>query len=120
MAAQEAAAADDLELMIVWPSDDSVTFDARHGFEQRAHAADLGCEPPGPMTAIGGVLVVLAALLAGASGFGSGIVAVPLLLLAGFSLTVHLTAVLLISLATRISVVRRLRQSIHPTSRSRC
>ncbi len=35
VAAQEAAAADDLELMIVWPSDDSVTFYARHGFEQR-------------------------------------------------------------------------------------
>lgn len=66
------------------------------------------------MTAIGGVLVVLAALLAGVSGFGLGIVAVPLLLLAGFSLPFIVTAVLLISLATRISVVWRLRQSIHP------
>ncbi len=65
------------------------------------------------MLVVGGMLVVLAALLAGVSGFGLGIVAVPLLLLAGFSLPFIVTAVLLISLATRVSVVWRLRRSIH-------
>jgi uncharacterized membrane protein YfcA len=65
------------------------------------------------MLVVGGVLVVLAALLAGVSGFGLGIVAVPLLLLAGFSLPFIVTAVLLISLATRVSVVWRLWRSIH-------
>ncbi len=65
------------------------------------------------LLALGGVLVVLASLLAGVSGFGLGIVAVPLLLLAGFSLPFIVTAVLLISMATRISVMWRLRRSIH-------
>lgn len=64
------------------------------------------------MIVLGGVLVTIAALLAGASGFGLGIMAVPLLLLAGFSLPFIVTAILLISLATRISVVWRLRRSI--------
>ena len=64
------------------------------------------------MLILGGAIVVLAALLAGTSGFGLGIVAVPLLLLAGFSLPFIVTAVLLISLATRVSVVWRLRRSI--------
>lgn len=66
------------------------------------------------MLALGGVLVILATLLAGASGFGLGIVAVPLLLLAGFSLPFIVTAVLLVSLATRTSVMWRFRRSIHP------
>jgi len=65
------------------------------------------------MLVLGGVLVIVAALLAGVSGFGLGIVAVPLLLLAGFSLPFIVTAVLLISLATRVSVVWRLRRSIN-------
>ena len=65
------------------------------------------------MLVVGGVIVVLAALLAGVSGFGLGIMAVPLLLLAGFSLPFIVTAVLLISLATRISVMWRLRRSIN-------
>lgn len=65
------------------------------------------------MLVVGGVIVVLAALLAGVSGFGLGIVAVPLLLLAGFSLPFIVTAVLLISLATRLSVAWRLRRSIN-------
>lgn len=65
------------------------------------------------MLVLGGVLVVTAALLAGVSGFGLGIVAVPLLLLAGFSLPFIVTAVLLISLATRVSVMWRLRRSIN-------
>jgi uncharacterized protein len=66
------------------------------------------------MLALGGVLVILATLLAGVSGFGLGIVAVPLLLLAGFPLPFIVTAVLLVSLATRVSVMWRLRRSIHP------
>lgn len=65
------------------------------------------------MLVLGGVLVILAALLAGVSGFGLGIVAVPLLLLAGFSLPFIVTAVLLISLATRVSVGWRFRRSIN-------
>lgn len=65
------------------------------------------------MLVLGGVLVLTAALLAGVSGFGLGIVAVPLLLLAGFSLPFIVTAVLLISLATRVSVMWRLRRSIN-------
>lgn len=64
------------------------------------------------MLVLGGVLVVLAALLAGVSGFGLGIVAAPLLLLAGFSLPFVVTVILLISLATRISVTWRLHRSI--------
>jgi uncharacterized membrane protein YfcA len=65
------------------------------------------------MLVLGGVIVILAALLAGVSGFGLGIVAVPLLLLAGFSLPFVVTSVLLISLATRVSVAWRLRRSIN-------
>lgn len=65
------------------------------------------------MLVLGGVIVILAALLAGISGFGLGIVAVPLLLLAGFSLPFIVTAVLLISLVTRVSVMWRLRRSIN-------
>src|SRR5262245_1819867 len=65
------------------------------------------------MLVLGGLLVVLAALLAGVSGFGFGIVAVPLLLLTGFSLPFIVTAVLLITFATRVSVVWRLWRSIH-------
>ena len=65
------------------------------------------------MLVLGGVIVILAALLAGASGFGLGIVAVPLLFLAGFSLPFIVTALLLVSIATRVSVVWRLRRSIN-------
>ena len=65
------------------------------------------------MLVLGGLVVLMAALLAGVSGFGLGIVAVPLLLLAGFSLPFIVTAVLLMSLATRVSVMWRLRRSIN-------
>src|SRR4051794_41825130 len=75
--------------------------------------------PPGRQRAIlramlvlGGVLAAMAAFLAGASGFGRGLVATPLLLLSGFSLPFVVTVNLLISLATRISVVWRTRTSI--------
>jgi hypothetical protein len=64
------------------------------------------------MLVLGGALAALAAFLAGASGFGLGILATPLLLLIGFSLPFVVTANLLISLATRISVVWRTRRWI--------
>ena len=61
---------------------------------------------------LGGLLVALAALLAGTSGFGFGLLATPLLLLSGFSLPFVVTINLLISVATRLSVAYRLRASI--------
>jgi hypothetical protein len=64
------------------------------------------------MLVLGGALAAMAAFLAGASGFGLGILATPLLLLIGFSLPFVVTANLLISLATRISVVWRTRSWI--------
>ncbi len=65
------------------------------------------------MLVIGGFLAAAAALLAGTSGFGFGLVATPLLLLSGFSLPFVVTANLLISLATRVSVAVRLRNAIN-------
>jgi hypothetical protein len=50
-----------------------------------------------------------AAFLAGASGFGLGFVATPLLLVSGFSLPFVVTVNLLISFATRFSDVARAR-----------
>jgi uncharacterized membrane protein YfcA len=64
------------------------------------------------MLVLGGLLVAAAAFLAGASGFGLGLVATPLLLISGFSLPFVVTANLLISLATRVTVVGRMRRSI--------
>jgi uncharacterized protein len=64
------------------------------------------------MLVLGGVLTAVAAFLAGASGFGLGLAAVPLLLLSGFSLPFVVTVILLISLATRLSVAWRMRSSI--------
>ncbi|MDX6453752.1 MAG: uncharacterized protein QOH16_3801 [Gaiellaceae bacterium] len=64
------------------------------------------------MLVLGGVLAALAAFLAGASGFGLGLVATPLLLLSGFSLPFVVTVNLLISLATRVSVMWRMRRWI--------
>jgi uncharacterized membrane protein YfcA len=63
---------------------------------------------------LGGVLAALVALLAGTSGFGFGLLATPLLLLSGFSLPFIVTVNLLVSVATRVSVVYRLRASIEP------
>jgi uncharacterized protein len=65
------------------------------------------------MLILGGFLVAAAALLAGASGFGFGIVATPALLLAGFSLPFVVTVNLLIALATRVAVAWRLRHTIN-------
>jgi uncharacterized membrane protein YfcA len=61
---------------------------------------------------LGGIVAALVALLAGTSGFGFGLVATPVLLLAGFSLPFVVTVNLLISLATRVSVAWRLRHAI--------
>jgi uncharacterized membrane protein YfcA len=63
---------------------------------------------------VGGALAAAVALVAGVSGFGFGLLATPLLLLAGFSLPFVVTANLLISVATRVSVAYRLRRSIDP------
>ena len=64
------------------------------------------------MLVLGGILVALASFVAGASGFGLGLVATPLLLLSGFSLPFVVTANLLISLATRVSIAWRMRDAI--------
>ena len=61
---------------------------------------------------LGGVVATLVAILAGASGFGFGIVATPLFLLLGFSLPFVVTANLLASLVTRVSVAYRLRAHV--------
>ena len=66
------------------------------------------------MLVVGGLLVAAAALLAGTSGFGFGLIATPLLLLSGFSLPFVVTVNLLVSVATRISVAVRLRRSVDP------
>lgn len=66
------------------------------------------------MLILGGVLVAGAALLAGTSGFGFGLLATPVLLLSGFSLPFVVTVNLLIALATRVSVAWRLRRAIDP------
>ena len=60
----------------------------------------------------GALAAAVVAFLAGASGFGFGLLATPLLLLLGFSLPFVVTANLLISLATRVSVAYRLRRRI--------
>lgn len=64
------------------------------------------------MMILGGFLAAAAALLAGTSGFGFGLVATPALLLTGFSLPFVVTVNLLISLATRVSVAWRLRHAV--------
>jgi uncharacterized protein len=66
------------------------------------------------MLVAGGVVAAVVALLAGTSGFGFGLLATPLLLLTGFSLPFIVTANLLVSVATRISVAYRLRGAIEP------
>ena len=64
------------------------------------------------MLIAGGLFVALAALLAGTSGFGLALLAMPALLLCGFSLSFAVTVILLISLATRIPVAWRLRGAV--------
>jgi uncharacterized membrane protein YfcA len=60
----------------------------------------------------GGVVVALASALGGATGFGYGLVATPVLLLSGFSLPFVVTANLALGLITRIAAARRLRDHI--------
>lgn len=67
----------------------------------------------GRVLILGGILAAAAALLAGTSGFGFGILATPALLLSGFSLPFVVTVNLLISVATRVPVAWRLRRAIH-------
>lgn len=64
------------------------------------------------MLILAGILVAVAALLAGTSGFGFGLIATPILLLCGFSLPFAVTASLLVSFATRVPVVWRLRHAV--------
>jgi uncharacterized membrane protein YfcA len=56
---------------------------------------------------VGGIIVALVAAVAGASGFGFGLVATPFLLLDGFSLPFVVTVNLLTTLATRVPVAYR-------------
>jgi uncharacterized protein len=58
----------------------------------------------------GGAIVVAAAFLAGCSGFGYALLATPLLLAAGFSLSFIVTVNLVIAAVTRTSVAYRLRR----------
>jgi uncharacterized membrane protein YfcA len=64
------------------------------------------------MMVLGGFLAAGAALIAGTSGYGFGLLATPALLLSGFSLPFVVTVNLLISLATRVSVAWRLRHAV--------
>jgi uncharacterized membrane protein YfcA len=65
------------------------------------------------MTVVAGFLAALAALVAGTSGFGFGLIATPVLVMCGFSLSFVVTINLLISLATRVSVAWRLRDQVN-------
>ena len=64
------------------------------------------------MLLVGGVVVTAAALLAGTSGFGLGLVATPVLLLCGFSISFAVTAALLIGIVTRLNVAWGLRRDV--------
>lgn len=66
------------------------------------------------MMVLGGFLAAAAALLAGASGFGFGLVATPALLLTGFALRFVITVNLLLTVATRASVAWRFRHAVQP------
>lgn len=66
------------------------------------------------MLVLGAFLVAAVALVAGASGFGFGLLATPLLLLSGFSLPFVVTLNLLMTVAARLSVVARLRRAVDP------
>jgi uncharacterized membrane protein YfcA len=62
---------------------------------------------------VGGVIMAAAVLLAATSGFGLGLVATPLLLLCGLSLPFVITIVLLVAIATRVTVAWRLRRAVN-------
>lgn len=63
---------------------------------------------------LGGIVVMLAALLGGATGFGYGLASAPLLLLLGFPLKFVVTVNLVLALVTRISVAYRFRSHLRP------
>lgn len=60
----------------------------------------------------GGAIVVAASLLGGATGFGYGLVATPLLLLEGFSLPFVVAANLAVSIVMRSTVAYRFRHEV--------
>src|ERR1044071_9784017 len=61
---------------------------------------------------LGAGAVLVAALLGGATGFGTGLVCAPLLLLIGFPLAEVVAVNLTIALITRVAVAYRLREHI--------
>src|SRR5215475_4325027 len=61
---------------------------------------------------LGAGAVLLAALLGGVTGFGTGLVLAPLLLLIGFPLAEVVAVNLTIALVTRVAVTYRLREHI--------
>lgn len=61
---------------------------------------------------VGALVMAGAALVSGAAGFGLGVVATPLLLLAGFPLPFVITMNLVMSLATRLGVAYRFRRHV--------
>ncbi|HUZ00616.1 MAG TPA: sulfite exporter TauE/SafE family protein [Thermomicrobiaceae bacterium] len=65
-----------------------------------------------PALALGALVMLLAALLAGATGFGFALVSMPLLLALGFPLKFIVTANLSLALVTRISVAWQLRRHL--------
>jgi len=62
--------------------------------------------------ALGAGAVLVAALLGGATGFGTGLVCAPLLLLIGFPLAEVVAVNLTVALLTRVAVAYRLREHI--------
>lgn len=67
-----------------------------------------------PALALGALVMVVAALLAGATGFGFSLVSVPLLLALGFHLKFIVTANLALALVTRVAVAWQLRRHVFP------
>jgi uncharacterized membrane protein YfcA len=64
------------------------------------------------MLIVGGLVIAVAAAIAGASGFGLSLLSTPFLLLAGFSLPFVITINLLTSLVTRAVVAYRFRRRL--------
>lgn len=62
----------------------------------------------------GGIVIILAGLLSGATGFGFALLSTPLLLGFGFPLQFVVAAVLTLGMLTRISVALRLRRHVSP------
>ena len=62
----------------------------------------------------GGLLVLLAAFIGGATGFGFSLVVTPLLLLLGFSLAFAVTVNMALAIPTRLTVAVRFRDAARP------